>query len=217
MLQTIKAYLLSSKYLPRFNHDTNVPIFLKILSYLAIKKTLPSLDEKIQNRSISNKYNFMRRKRKILIDDEINELIVHIFFSDLNINEYQKKRDLFKLQIKSKNFCAPKYSVILNSLNLLAIVEKKISGVSLNNCDHYYLEKFLDNYLDEIKANWIYSQNSKSGKLVYETLSSSFEKIKKVLKPDSPFFNLYNFCGEPFDKKEGFLASCSLSWSDIAK
>ena len=115
MLKTIKAYLLFLKYLPRFNYDTNVPLFLKILSYLAIKKTLPSLDKKIQNRSISNKYNFMRRKRKILIDDQINELIVHIFFSDLNINEYKKKRDLFKLQIKSKNFCAPEYSVILNS------------------------------------------------------------------------------------------------------
>ena len=104
MLKTTKAYLLSSKYLPRFNYDIKVPIFLKILSFLAIKKTLPSLDEKMQNGSISNKYNFMRRKRKILIDDEINELIVHIFFSDLNIHEYKKKETILNFKLNQKTF-----------------------------------------------------------------------------------------------------------------
>ena len=72
------------------------------------------------------------------------------------------------------------------------------------------MEKFLDIYLDEIKINWINSKKEIPQQSVYKDLHSSFLRLRQVLKPDSPFFELYEVCDKPFDKKDNIwpIAHC---------
>lgn len=209
LLRVAKAFLVSSRYLPRYSKNVNLPFLLRILTLIRSQKSIPIFNKKFSSDKISNNYVLQIRKRKILIDDIKNKIVVHVFFSNHEKKRYAILRNLFTKQIKSDYFSFPQYKLIPNYFNLLVVVEEKILGSSLENVNQKILCKFLDIFFHQTKKQLYNFQKIKLGTSLYLQLKVATEKIKDNLKSDSSFFNLYTLCGNPFDNPKG-------NWPSVA-
>ena len=117
----IRAFFLCAKYIPRNSKNKNLPFFLRIITYIRIQKPIPHFHDK-KKIMISKNYNFMMRQRKLIIFDQPNKLIIHIFFFYHDINKYIYNRENFVKKLHSNNLCAPKYAFISNSNKLLLLI-----------------------------------------------------------------------------------------------
>lgn len=203
MLEKIKACHLAAKYLPRISYDVRLPLFLRILAFFTSQEPINIFFRNNEKITISRNYKFSMRKRKILVEDKENNLVLHIFLYNYEANKYKHNRDTFFLSLKSNNFSAPKYIIISNSSNLNVVIEELVSGVSLDLAKHDILEKFVDIFLDTIEMNTKTSDNIAKEQYTYLELKKTYQRIKKKLDLESSFFKLYDLCDFPFDKDHG--------------
>jgi len=203
MLEKIKAYYLAAKYLPRISYNASLPSFMRILAFFTSQEPINIFFRNNEKITISRNYKFSIRKRKILIEDKENNLVLHIFLYNYQANKYKQNRDTFVQSLKSNNFTAPKYIIISNSSNLNVVIEELVSGVSLDLAKNDILEKFVDIFLDTIQMNTKTSDNIAKEQHTYLELKKTYQRIKKIMGLESFFFKLYYLCDFPFEKDYG--------------
>ena len=200
-----RTYIFISKYLPRsiFDNHADMPWLLKIISLLRAQKPLPYFQENGSSVMLSTDSVYMERKRKMMVIDEKEKAVLHVFKSLHGVSEYENNRNAFVSSSGSPYFRFPTYACNTDASSHLVVVEEKITGVSLNRCDDDTVGDFLDIWFEVEKRKWKLPQDTEGARFVYDELRRSAYKLEKQLSPDSPFFKLYSECGRPFDEVEG--------------
>ncbi|WP_435116881.1 hypothetical protein ACIJYF_00750 [Candidatus Pelagibacter bacterium nBUS_49] len=202
ILNRFITYLVISSYLPKnlflSKSFSNVPLIFKFIRFFINKRINPST-KKMKNENI----NILKRKRKVLLLDDLNELVIHSFFFPFDKNLYNKTREEIVKQFRSKKICNTDYVSEQFFGKTLLVTERKISGSVLTNCEQRVIEKFL-NYLAE---DLLVDENCKQDEGVYTTLHNTFIKLKKKLSKESKFHKLSQLCNDPFDNKQGLWPS----------
>ena len=197
----LQAYVVTARYLPRVSVNSKLPFLIRVFAFLTVQKSIYHYNKK--GIFISRNYKFQIRRRKILIEDKGNNIIIHIFFSKYNNYLYKKKRKAFYNYLKSSGFFAPKYSVDSTLSELLIVTEELIQGVSLDELNYNIKEKFIDLFYYYLNKTSYSQKINKYQQDLYFELKKTYERIKKILEPNSPFFLLDQFCGFPFEKDRG--------------
>lgn len=202
----VRAYMIVSKYLPRsiVENYGGMPGLLKVISLLRAQKPLPQFQENGSSVMLSTDLVYMERKRKLMVIDENEKAVLHIFKSPHDTSEYKYNRNAFMSLSGSQYFRFPAYACNTDASSHLIVAEEKIPGVSLNTCDYDTVGNFLDIWFEVQKRNWEPPlQDTKDTRFAYYELRIAAHKLKQELSSDSPFIKLYTDCGRPFDEVEG--------------
>ena len=205
------SYLAISNYisLNSFNSKNNfkIPLIFKIFQYLSLKKIFFFINKKRKQVGLQKDFLILLRKRKILVIDHIGKLAIHSFFSPIKKVYYELARNNFEQQFNNKNISFPRYSCRQHLGGILVVIEDKVSGVALSDCEQSVIDKFLYTYLNDIKNKIENDQNSNNSSDIYNVLHVAFLRLKKKLPVNSSLLKLYSICGEPFQKGEGYWPS----------
>ena len=134
-----KNYLPIINYLPKNffleNNIKDIPVIVKILNRFINPKLIPSIQNKENFIRLSNEITIKERRRKILIEDKKNKLIIHSFYSSIKKKNYENVRDNVENELKydSFNFCS--YISRQHFNEMLVVIKKKAPGVSLDDCN----------------------------------------------------------------------------------
>ena len=202
-----KNYLPIINYLPKNffleNNIKDIPVIVKILNRFINPKLIPSIQNKENFIRLSNEITIKERRRKILIEDKKNKLIIHSFYSSIKKKNYENVRDNVENELKydSFNFCS--YISRQHFNEMLVVIEKKAPGVSLDDCNPRIIEKFLNIFLEltkKKKQSFIYSNDTHK---VYNSLHLQNLLLQKKISTDSSFFKLNEICKNPFSNEKG--------------
>jgi len=186
---------------------TNFTLLLNILKFFSKKKKI-SLFKENEKKIISKKnLSLLKRKRKILAIDHYRNVVLHSFFSPFKKDFYDDARNSFEEQFRSKNILFPRYISEQNLGGILVVIEEKVPGAILSECDQLVIENFLDIYLNNFEkkipneVSLINSQN------IYNLLRTAFLRLHQKLPINSSFLKLYSICGEPLNSEKGYWPS----------
>jgi hypothetical protein len=199
------VYILISKYLTRvvYSKKNNAPIFLKMIAALSGQKSIPNFQDGRSLMKLSSNFHFMMRKRKALLYDESNEMMLHAFIQPHSSVEYKKNRDAFASETESDLFCFPKYACSNDDSPFLIVFEERLPGASLEKCGAERIGDFIDVWINFSEKKHAVSQDIGLNRSIYSRLRDAALRLKHDLGSDSPFFQLYSVCGSPFEEKEG--------------
>ena len=199
------VYSLISEYLPRtlYLKKNNAPIFLKMISAFTRQKSIFSFHGSRPLIRLTPNSHFMMRKRKALICDEINGVMLHAFIQPENASEYKKNRDAFVSEVGPELFRFPKYVISEENSPALIIFEEKLPGVSLNKCNQERVDDFIDVWINCSEKIYSVRQDAGLELAIYSGLRNAIVRLKQELSPDSPLFQLYHICGSPFEGEKG--------------
>lgn len=203
----LMSYSAISRYFKSeiFNNENKkmLTLIFKILKFFNVKKKIPLFDQN-EKEITSKDLSLFKRKRKILIIDHYRKIALHSFFSPFKKNLYDDARNSFEEQFRSKNILFPRYISEQNSGGILVVIEEKVPGVTLRECDQSIIDKFLDIYLNNFKKKTPNAVNSKDSQDIYNLLRSAFLRLHQKLPIDSSFLKLYSICGEPLKTEKGY-------------
>lgn len=181
-----------------------VSIFYKLYKKLKKYRQVPLINKKGNRTTFKKGVSILKRKRKTIVADLDNELILHSFYFPFKKNLYEKTRSAVEQQFISESICFPRYACNQHLGGMLVVAEEKISGVALQDCEQLIVEKFLATYLNSVNKNIPSHLSSETDYKVYELLHTAFLRLKKILPKNSSFFKLSLICGEPFKKQKGY-------------
>ena len=197
-----KSYLPILSYLPiNFFSNKNlkdIPILIKIINPFVKVKLLPKLDKNGDKIKLTKDLLISERKRKILVEDLHHELILHSFQSPVKKYDYINTRNNIEYQLRSENFNFSKYECIQHYNDMLVVIEKKVPGVSLYDCDPKIVENFLDIFMKNLQTKTQSTLNTNNGNMVYNLLQSQTLLLLEKLPVNSSFSKLYTLCERPF-------------------
>ena len=181
-----------------------VSIIYKIFRKFTKYRQVPLLDKNGNRKTFKKGISIFKRKRKTIVADFDNELMLHSFYFPFKKNLYEKTRYAVEKQFISESICFPRYACNQHLGGILVVAEEKISGVALADCEQLVVEKFLDTYLDNVNKNIPSDLNSEADSSVYKLLHTASLRLKKTLPENSSFFKLSLICGEPFQNQKGY-------------
>jgi len=197
-----KSYLPILNYVPVnffFNKNLkDIPIFIKIINCFIKVKLLPKLNKNGDKIKLTKDLLIIERRRKILVEDLHHGLILHSFHSPIKKYDYINTRNNIEHQLGSENFNFSIYECIQHFNNMLVVVEKKLPGVSLYDCEQKIVENFLDIFMKNIKKKMTSTIDINDGNKVYNLLRSQTLLLKKKFPVNSSFSKLYTLCERPF-------------------
>jgi len=204
LVRLFRAYGLISKYLPRAvsYEKGNYTILLKIISSLSRQKSLINFNGDDSCIKLSSDVQFFMRKRKALVCDDRQKVMLHAFIHPFSAAEYRKNREVFAIEVHRSSFYMPRYSCNEDG-SYLVVLEEKIRGISLDECNCDIVGVFLDLWVEGLRAKMLDSQNIELEQTIYARLRGAFLSLKKAMSEDSPLFKLYTACGRPFEEQEG--------------
>ena len=189
-----------------FNNENKIMLnlILKIFNFFTTKKKNPVFDENRKTITSKNNFFFFKRKKKLVAIDHRRNIVLHSFFSPFKKKLYDDARNSFEGQIRSKNILFPRYMSEQNSGGILVVIEEKVPGVNLSECDQSVIDKFLDIYLDNFKKQVPIKNNSVNSQNIYNLLRTGLLRLNENLPKNSSFSKLYSICGEPFKTEKGY-------------
>lgn len=182
---------------------------MKLLAVLRQQTVVPLHDENGVGVKLGNTVSVVERKRKMLVVDEQNELMLHCFFAPHEKHKYKSERDSFESQSRTDLFRYPRFACEKKFGRLLVVAEEKVTGVSLEDSHQDVVEKFLDSFIGDTQKNWPAASKAYDGEAIHKILHIATVRLKESLATTSPFFVLYAICGNPYDNKKGYWPSQS--------
>ena len=200
-----RPYMTASKYLPGFffMRHTEIPAALKIFSCLTAQKPLAHFKESSSVLMLSADSRVIERKRKLMVVDESQKVVFHIFNNPYDQKKYKKNRDAFVASMQFKPFSFPMYKCVEEKSECLAVAEQMVQGVSLQALEQKGVERFIETWLGGFNNSFFPLNEKEDQRLLYSQLRDWRIRLQRLLGPSSSFSRLYEFCGKPLENEGG--------------